>query len=305
MNPIATFARFPAFFGALLLALACSGANAAVLYASSIHTVFSGTGPRVECNLYKIDPATGKAEIIAPVRQDSGEPVAIISLAFHPQTKRLYGATARQVGSNAILVEIDPASGRAAAIGPLAKAVSDIAFDDHGRLFGWLPDSNQLALIEPRDASFKMLGPSGIQGLMGGGMVIGSKDEVYVAATGASGTLDQLDLATGSGRTGPALDGAPFLSAITNLTFSPDGKLYAVNSNMGSPANTALVIIDPASGRVQEVGRLPPDSHGLIFLPETASATAPRYLWWLVIALVVAAIVAPLMLRSVRRASPR
>lgn len=293
------------FLAAALLCLAGGVVHASVLYATSIKTVFSGNGAATECNLYRVDPATGKAEIIAPIRQENGASAAVISLAVDPKTNRLYGATARRPGSNALLVEIDAATGRAAAVGTLTKAVSDIAFDDQGRLFGWMPDSNQLALIETRDGALKPLGPSGIQGLMGGGMVIGPGDEVYVAATGASGTLDSLDLATGAGKAGPPLEGAPFLSAITNLTFSPEGKLYAVNSNMGAPANTALVTIDPASGRVTEVGRLPPDSHGLIFLPEPASSGVPRFIWWIGLGIVALIAVALLILRSVKRATPR
>jgi hypothetical protein len=74
-----------------------------------------------------------------------------------------------------------------------------------------------------------------------------------------------VDIETGVGTTGVQLEGAPYLSAITNLTFSPEHVLYAVNSNMGSPANTALVTIDTETGKVRDLGRLPPDSHALIF----------------------------------------
>ena len=91
---------------------------------------------------------------------------------------------------------------------------------------------------------------------------IDERGVAYVAATGATGTLDTVDTQTGRGTPGPTLEGAPYLSAITNLTFAPDGTLYGVNSNMGSPASTSLVTIDVRTGKVREVARLPNDECG-------------------------------------------
>jgi hypothetical protein len=199
--------------------------------------------------------------------------VAIVSLAIHPATGVLYGVTAG-LSIPRSLVSIDPESGNVSLIGSLGHVASDLSFARSGQLFAWLPDINRLGRVDLRSGTVTPMESSAIQGLMGGGLAIGPDDFAYVAATGASGTLDTVDLRTGVGTTGPPLTEAPYLSAITNLTFSPQGVLYAVNSNMGAPAHTALVTINTVTGRVKEIGPLPPDSHALIFAPKRAEETS-------------------------------
>ncbi len=301
MNRPAAYSPIRALIAATWLLLTSVACDAAMLYATSIRRVFSGSATTIECNLYKVDAATGASELIAPVRLEGSTSVGVVSLAVSPSTGVLYGVTARQENRRPSLVTIDPATGYASAVGILAHTVSDIGFDSDGRLYGWLPDENRLAEIDVGRAVLTPLAPSGIRGVMGGGMAIGAHHVAYVAATGAGGTLDTIDMATGAGKTGPQLDGAPYLSAITNLTISPDGKLYAVNSNMGSPASTALVTVDPASGRVHEVGRLPPDSHGLIFLPQDVSTSHVRPMYVAAAVVVIAMPVGLLLMRRKRR----
>jgi hypothetical protein len=258
---------------ALFLIVLATGIDAAAetLLATAIRTHFTEASAEVECDLYSVDPATGASQLIAPLKVDGGPSIGVISLASHPTTGQLYGVTAglsRTIPRS--LVSLDPQTGTVHLIGPLGTVASDIAFDRRGRLFAWLPDANALARVDLQTGAATPIGPSGIRGVMGGGMVIDDHDVAYVAATGATGTLDTVDIETGIGTTGVQLQGAPYISAITNLTFAPDRTLYAVNSNMGSPASTALVTIDPQSGKVKEMGRLPPDSHALIFSAEVA-----------------------------------
>src|SRR6185437_12476400 len=126
-----------------------------------------------------------------------------------------------------------------------------------------------------------------------------SAGKAYLAATGAMGTLDTIDLQTGAGTRGPPLTGAIFPASIDNTTFSPSGVLYAVNSNGGAPSNAVLVTIDTATGAMRKVGALPADTRGLIFAPEREAANpgeAARK--WILVALAALAVI--LMLVAAR-----
>lgn len=287
-----------ALFLALLLAVLPSRAADMLLYAAAVRVHMEEGGARIECMLYRVDPASGAATMLAPVRIGGKQPISVISLAIHPVTGKFYGVTAGLTMARS-LVSIDPASGDATRIGPLGEVVSDLAFSRDGTLYGWLPPRNRLATIDLESGRATPLGESGISGIMGGGMAIDDRDVAYVAATGATGTLDTVDIHTGHGTPGPALQGAPYLSAITNLTFSPSGTLFGVNSNMGSPASTALVTIDPQTGKAIEVGSLPKDAHALIFAPGQASAFPATWMWIAaaVLGIVIAGVAGALILR--------
>lgn len=251
----------------LLAATLPASAAETLLYATAIRIHYEDGAGRVECNLYRVDPATGASTLLAPVRVDGRDPVGVISLAIHPTTGVMYGITAGLADRPRSLVSIDPGTGDVTIIGAIGDVASDLAFSREGTLYAWLPGRNQLGTVHLGTGRATPLGESGITSVMGGGMSIDDHGVAYVAATGATGTLDTVDIHTGKGIAGPALDGAPYLSAITNLTFAPDGMLYGVNSNMGSPASTALVSIDVRNGKVREIGRLPNDAHALIFGP--------------------------------------
>jgi hypothetical protein len=256
----------------LLLASACLAGNAgaeSLLYVTSIRTLYENDVAQIECNLYRVDASTGAATLLGPMRLGGTAPVAVISLAIHPATGVVYGITAGLAGNvPRSLVTVDPASGNVTRVGPLGQVASDLAFARDGALYAWLPQINRLARIDLGTGAAAPLADSGITGLMGGGFAIDNKGNGIIAATGAVGTIDTIDIQTGRGTTGPQLEGAPYISAITNLSFGPDGRLYGVNSNMGAPASTALVLIDPATGKVRELSKLPHDSHGLIFASE-------------------------------------
>ena len=260
----------------MLVALLCAAlpvrATETYLYATAIRMHYEEGEARIDCNLYRVDPATGSSALVGPVRVGGKQPVSIISLAIHPATGVMYGITAGLSGRlPRSLVSVDRTSGNVTIIGPLGEAASDLSFAHDGELYAWLPERSQLARVDLGTGRATPVGASGIAGVMGGGMAIDEHGEAYVAATGATGTLDKVDIRTGRGTPGPVLAGAPYISAITNLTYSPDGTLYGVNSNMGAPATTSLVSIDPKTGKVTEVSRLPNDAHALIFMPGSPS----------------------------------
>ena len=263
---------------------------AETLYATSLRS-HGNTASFIAGSLYTVDPATGAATVIGPIRVGETA-IGIVAVASHPKTGVFYGITAGLSPTIALsLVTIDLATGNATVVARLGAAGSDIGFAPDGTLFMWLPDTNQVARVDLSTGATTPLGPSGIQGIVGGGITItAAGDAALVAATGATGTLDSVDLNTGVARIGPMLTGAPYPSSIDNLTTSPTGELYAVNSNGGAPSNAVLVKIDTATGVITKIGALPDDTHGLIFAPRAESALSPTDMkkWVLVILALVA-----------------
>jgi hypothetical protein len=264
--------RLAAAFIALAASLAApfTASAADTLYATSLRGEAAG-GSFVAGNLYAVDPATAAAKLIGPIRLDDTA-VGITAVASHPRTGVFYGITAGL--SPAVprsLVTVDLDSARASLVSPVSMRGSDLAFGPDGTLYMWVPDAKRLVKVNLDSGEIEPLGPSGIEAGTSGGLAIDrAGGKAYVAATGANGTLDAIDLLTGKGTTGPKLTGAPFAVSIDNMTLSPSGLVYAVNSNGGAPSNAALVTIDVATGTVTRVGALPPDTRGLIFAAERA-----------------------------------
>lgn len=276
---------------AIAAAFALDAIAAETLYATSLRGEASGSA-FVAGNLYTVDPSTAAAKLIGPIRLGNTA-VGITAVATHPKTGVFYGITAGL--SPAVprsLVTVDLESARATVVGKLSEIGSDLAFGSDGTLYMWAPQLRRLVKVDLATAAIDPLGPSGIDAGTSGGIAIDrNAGKAYVAATGATGTLDSIDLATGAGTPGATLKGAPFPASIDNMTFSPAGTLYAVNSNGGTPSSAVLVKIDAATGVVSRVGSLPADTRGLIFAPEregASSVEAARK--WILVALGVIAL---------------
>jgi hypothetical protein len=294
---------------ALMLVLTGARAAAETFFAASVRT-HANSGPNAAAGmLYTIDPDTAAATVVAPIRLGGSEPIGITGLAVQPGSGVFFGITGRL--SPAVphsLVKIDPASGDATLVGELEAVGSDIGFSSNGTLYTWLPELRQLATLDLGTGKATPIGAPGAQPADGAGaLAIDANDTGYVAATGATGTLDRLDLRTGARTRGPKLTGAPYPSAIINLSFSPSGKLFAVNASSGAPADTVLVAIDPASGVVSTIGRLPSDVEALIFASVRVERPYVRDNWmWISTSLaltMLAGIIAMLVFSS-RSAAP-
>lgn len=281
---------------AALLAFAGESVGLAVssetLYATSLRS-HGNTNSFIAGSLYTVDPATAAATVVGPIRVGEAA-IGIVAVASHPKTGIFYGITA---GLSPVvprsLVTIDFATGNAVVVARLAVAGTDISFAPDGNLYVWMPETNQVGRIDLVTGAVTPLGPSGIEGIVGGGIAINTAgDAALVAATGATGTLDSVDLKTGVATKGPALSGAPHTVSIDNLTLGPTGVLYGVNSNGGAPSSATLVTIDPATGAVTRIGALPDDTHGLIFAPRHADGvlSATDFKKWLLVILALIAV---------------
>ena len=244
--------------------IASAGAALHTLYAASVRSGIAPDSP-IAGNLYVVNLSNGTASLVGAIRLPGSKPIGVTGMAMHPTTGVLYGITSEQSPNHPrALVTIDQASGAASHVGDLGVAGSDIAFDAKGTLYLWLPATSQLGTVNLSNAKVEPIGRPGPAGSPAG-IAIDPEGMVYVTSKGATGTLDNVDLATGALQVGPPLTGAPFSTQINSMSFSPSGLLLAVNSNGGSPAHTRLVTINTASGVVATIGALPDDTDALAF----------------------------------------
>lgn len=251
--------RASSLLAGLLLAAAFHAESA--LYAVSLR----GPGGALGGKLYKVNEADGTAIAVSGFDLD-GEPIGLRGIAIHPRTRVFYGITAglnRAVAAS--LVTLDPRTGKATLVGRLGHLGSDLNFDAAGTLYVWLTELNQLGVVNVGTGQVTPLSASGLTETIGGGFAIRDDNAAVISATSGAGTLDHVDLHSGRVTTGPALHGAPYVSAIVAMDYSRDRQLYAVNTNLGNPASAVLVKIDPQSGNVTRIGALPDDATAISF----------------------------------------
>jgi hypothetical protein len=247
-------------------ALLAAGAGAQTLYAVSVRTYSDPGYKGVEGNLYKVDPETGVTSLLKSLTVGGSVPIGLDGLAMHPGTGVFYGITAP---TSAViprsLVKVDPESGHVSLIGDLGHAGSDISFASDGTLFIWIPDTRQVGTVNLATGAVTPRGRPGERGASKGGFTVIGDGVAVAAATGATGTIDTINIATGAITIGPRLMGAPFPDLISGLAYSPRGEIFAINTNFGTSSTANLVTIDQKSGTITNVGPLPSDTDALAF----------------------------------------
>ena len=215
--------------------------------------------------LYRIDLPSGKPERIGPIAV-GGAPIAVTGLADQPNSGTIYGITTDDSPNHPrSLVTIDPRNASATVVGPLGFSGSDIAFDKGGKLFIWLRETSQVGTVSLETGQAHPVGPTKAAGEPGG-IAIDASGRVFVVTSGATGSLDQIDSVSGRARRGPALQGALYPAGINAISISADGRIFALNSNRGVPAKSALVRIDADTGAVTKVSDLPDDADALVHM---------------------------------------
>lgn len=254
-------------------------AHAETLYVATLRDQGNATVEAQGGALFTVDPETAQYTLVAPLRIGGVLPVGVTGLTIHPRTGVFYGITA---GSSAniprSLVTIDPTNGNVTLVGSLGHTGSDIRFDAKGVLYAWLTDENRLATLDLGTGHATPLPQPSYPQTVGGGIAFDHAGTLYVAVSTSAGTIDTWKPGDDKVTTGPTINGAPYVSALTSLAFSDRDTLYAVNSNLGSPAKSRLLRIDRQNGRVIDVGPLPPDTDPLAFAPTRAlESAAHRY----------------------------
>jgi hypothetical protein len=265
-------------------------AAAETLYAATVRTGGAGVPDAISGSLYSVNLGSGSATFIAPLSLDGKTSIGITGLAAHPSTAVLYGITSPLSSEHPqSLVTLDPNTGNATLVGDLRFPGSDIAFNRAGILFTWLPATSQLGIVNITTGAVTPIGPVGAAGTIAG-LAIDQHGIAYITPSGAGGTLDTVDIGTGAISKGAQLHGAPFASSINSMSFTPSGLLLAVNSNAGSPASTALVQINTATGVVNKIGTLPDDTDALAFV--TAQYRSEPFVTGQTLALIVLGVIA-------------
>jgi DNA-binding beta-propeller fold protein YncE len=225
--------------------------------------------------LYSVDYKSKHASLIAPIRIGGAVPIGLTGLAIHPKTGVFYGITGG-VSPNLpkSLVTIDPRTGNATLVGKLGYTASDIRFDTKGTLYAWLLDRNCLAVIDIGTGAAKPVEGSTYEQTLGGGIAVNRDGLVYISANSPGGTLDTFDPREHKVAAGPQIKGAPYVSSINSMAFADDGTLFAVNSNLGTPAKTRLIEIDVKSGDAKDIMQLPDDVDSIAFGPTVERAGA-------------------------------
>lgn len=218
--------------------------------------------------LYSVDMGEHRASLVAPIRIGGAVPIGLTGLAVHPKTGVFYGITGSVSPTlPKSLVTIDPRTGNATLVGKLGFTAADIRFDAKGTLYAWLIDKNCLGIVDVGTGAAKPLEGSSYEQTLGGGIAVNRDGLIYISANSPGGSLDTFDPHEGKVRSGPQMKGAPYVSSINSMAFGDDGTLYAVNSNLGTPAKTRLISIDVKSGETRDLMGLPDDVDSISFGP--------------------------------------
>ena len=246
---------------ALLLALAAMALFSARVDAGQL---YASTAAGAEGRLYQLNPADGTViQNIGLLNDVTGTNYPITGLAFHPTTGVLYGSTGNNPAATAArLVTIDPATALVTVVGPFnagptnssgtPSTMADIGFDPAGNLYGVASIGGpNLYSINLATAQATLVGPNGVAtSTTGGGLAISGGGVFY--GTPTASRFGTYDLGTG-GYTDIGNPTKPSGGGYGSLDF--DGSvLYGLNVGSGSPPATNLVIIDPATAGVTNLG---------------------------------------------------
>jgi hypothetical protein len=262
-------------FGISVLALLGARLDAGQLFAT--------TAAGADGRLYQLNPANGSViQNVGLLNDVAGKNYPVTGLAFHPTTGVLYGSTGNNPAETAArLVTIDPATALVTVVGSFnagpvnssgtPTTMADIGFDATGNLYGVASIGGpNLYSINIATAQATLVGPNGVAtSTTGGGIAISSGGVFYGTPTASRfGTYNSGSGAyTDIGNPAKPAGGGGYGS----LDF--DGNvLYGLNVGPGSPPPTNLVIIDPATAGVTNVGSSVPSLDAIAFrIPEPSA----------------------------------
>jgi hypothetical protein len=237
-------AFLPVVLAALSLGSFGASAQLHTLYAASVRSGGVNADIPIAGNLYTINLASGTATLVGAIRL-AGKPIGITGMAVHPKSGVFYGITSEQSPHHArSLVTLDPATGAASLVGELGVAGSDIAFDQQGTLYMWLPASTQIGTVNTSTAAVAPLGKPGPGGSPAG-IAIDISGMIFVTAKGATGTLDNVDLVSGTINT--ATGAVSTIGALPDdtdaLAFTGQGFNFAPTLSTMSPGGRVVIAV--------------------------------------------------------------
>lgn len=285
-------------------------------------TLYGTTGgPSNPGNLYIVNPATGFATLVGPLRDSDLAPYAVTGLAFDG-TGTLYGATStNSPTAPSELVTINPMSGLVTVVGAFNTGVvsgvnnspetmADLTFSSvNNTLYGGGSLSTNLYSINLGSGQAASPGASGTSGVPAGvGIAANNAGTVFGSPNGAAGDLVTYNTTTGAATPVATITGAPFGAngSMAALAFSPSSLLYGVDLNRSdntTPRASDLVTIDTTSGAVATIGPITdlngniPQFDAIVFGP----AAVPEPSTWLAATLSLGIILVGLRRRPTHR----
>jgi hypothetical protein len=250
-----------------ILAAIAAAFLAGTASAGTLYGISNGFGTPANNAVYQIDPATGAVSNSVQVTLPGFTVVNSTAMAAHPVTGELW-AVIQTSDIVRRLVRIDPATGVATQIGPLAKQIATLAFKADGTLLGVTGDGSlapaeTLFIISTTNAVLTQLFTLG-NGDDGETIAVHPSGLVYHSSGNGIAVFESVDLATQVVTPIGTASGEAFgMGWSTSLS-----RMYL------SDINSDLFTVDLATGARTLVGHIPsPDANrGLAFV-EITSAT--------------------------------
>jgi uncharacterized repeat protein (TIGR01451 family) len=211
--------------------------------------------------LYWIDPVTLAATPIGPVG------FALAGIARGHDDGNLYGVTSAtdHTAPNSLIL-IDLATGAGTPIGPLGlpegQALTSIAFDDAGLLYGRL-ESGTVYTVDPDSGAATLLAAVPAAGSRGSGLATTRDGTIVLGGPDDQSTLQTLDPNTGDTLRSVTLGGDGY--TLSALTTDRAGNLYGSRLHEAT-GDAELFSIDPWSGELLVRGQTVSQMRALEFI---------------------------------------
>ena len=226
-------------------------------------------------DFYRIDPATGAAEVVGPIGY------SITGLCMRPDGA-LFGTEATQSGNqgNGRLISINPETGAGTVVGDLFdgsiyhSSTADCTFVGN-RMIGWSESGDDPVEIDTATGAVTVISNTGVSS-SGSGIAMHPDGTVYFAPGRVNGNLYIINVDTGVGFEGPAFSGGTY-DNINSMAWL-DGTMYVVDTqDMGSTSSQqVLSSLDLATGTLTAIGPLPTPIDSIVGNIPTPAPTSAK-----------------------------
>lgn len=200
-------------------------------------------GGFLESSLYSVDENTGIATLIGL----TGAP-HLSAIAINPVTGQIYAYENRQKLVTGALHRLDRSTGQATKVAEIDAAITDLAFDSSGNLFGWFTfgeafpfDSQLLVGIDQLNGDLDAVGKSS-DAARQTGLAFDRSGTLYLksADDGKTGNIRTLDPKNGTVLSKIDSDIGP----ISTLTIDDKGTAYTVTRRFDSTISQEVRTLD-------------------------------------------------------------
>lgn len=244
------------------------------LYATVGHGGVGGGSTLIE-----LDPSTG-----ALARTIGSVGYLVNGLAYDSTSGKLYGGTSCNDPAYNGLIEIDTTSGAGTAMGtfgwgidPYGCAVTNIAVDSTGRMFGWSEWSDDLVSIDKATGIGTIVGEANLR-TSEYGLAFDNAGNLYLFnGDDEPKPVYEVDPLTGGTTHVGDVTGFPaeYGQDVHHGDFDPETNLYYGISDWGSHNPRAILVVDMSTLSITSSLPTVDNLHTLAFAPEAVMIPAP------------------------------